>query len=865
MSAFEQIRKRLIKGTVYWREILSLFALLVGLYFFRRQQADMVLARELISSLSWPYWILLLLLFTGFVFLQSLNYRLSFAVMQSPVSWRLALDFFLKRSVVDIFLSPEHVIAERFFSIWRAKADVSHTKSRFSTYLFYFFQALAYVLIGLATLIWWALHQLVVYGKMLPAVGTGMLLLGLFFLFWRRPVWVYAVISRFFPELDITLQELAGNRINRQLIQPLMLFSLIAQWLVLLMLAAAIMAITGSGSASISWLDVFSAYALGMLFFLAMPFLKGMGLVELVMILLFLHRQFSLPEAAAIVFLFRLIQFWLPVLGGVFNFLFTPGSLLLRIYPAFLVFLLGLINLISGLSPAIHWRMRLISQYIPLSTIHASNDFVIVTGLMLLITSLYLLRGLRNAWIIAFTLGLLSCVAHLIKDIDYEEALFALFSVIVLWITRHEYRVKSNRKIVRVGVRMALVILVCSLIFGVMGFYFLNEKQFGINLNLWQSIRYTLQYFFLMNGDLQPHTRFASGFLRVINALGVGSIGLLLYGLLRPFVFQREEVESDLQRAHALVQQYGRSAIDYFKTYPDKLFYFASDGHGLVSYKVGNDFAIVLGEPVCAPDDAVEMRIIAEFEQFCEEQGLKVVYYRVDEERLPFFTQQQKKYLLIGQEAIVDALHFSMEGKARQNLRTARNTLLKKGYHIEVFSPPVPGNILQQLKAVSDDWLQKLHKQELVFSQGMFLEEEIREHTVLALMDAEQRIVAFLDLIPDYRPGEVRYDLIRKLADTPSTCMDFLMVGLIEYCQQHQIPYINMGMAPLSGIEEPKNIQELTIKMAYEKIRRFQHYRGLRFFKEKFDPVWENKYLIYQHHFDLLFIPAALNEVMKEF
>jgi phosphatidylglycerol lysyltransferase len=261
----------------------------------------------------------------------------------------------------------------------------------------------------------------------------------------------------------------------------------------------------------------------------------------------------------------------------------------------------------------------------------------------------------------------------------------------------------------------------------------------------------------------------------------------------------------------------------------------------------------------------VESRIISEFEAFCEEQGLKVVYYRVDEERLPFFTQQQKKYLLIGQEAIVDALHFSMEGKARQNLRTARNTLLKKGYHIEVFQPPVPGNILQQLKAVSDDWLQKLHKEELVFSQGMFLEEEIREHTVLALMDAEQRIVAFLDLIPDYRQGEVRYDLIRRLGNVPSTCMDFLMVGLIEYCQQRQIPYINMGMAPLSGIEEPRNIQELTIKMAYEKIKRFQHYRGLRFFKEKFDPVWENKYLIYQHHFDLVFIPAALNKVMREF
>ena len=856
---------------MYWRETIAIFALLMGLYFFRRQQADMVLARQLISDIGWPHWALLFLLLIGFVFVQSLNYRWAFATMRSPVSWKLAFDFFLKRSVVDIFLSPEHVISERFFTAWRNRADVSHTKSRFSTYLFYFFQGVSYVLIACATLIWWALHQLFMHRQLAPILVIGLLLIVVLILFWRKPSWIYAFVTRFSPELDITLQELAGSRVDRQYLQPLMLFSLIGQWLLLLMLATAVMAISGMGSAGISWLDVFSAYALGMLFFLAMPFLKGLGWVELIMIVLFLHRQFSVPEAAAIVFLFRLFQFWLPALGGVFSFLLSPGSLLLRIYPAFLIFLLGLINLISGLSPAVHWRMHLISQYLPLSTIHASNDFVIVTGVVLLITSVYMLRGLRNAWMIAIVLGISSCIAHLMKDIDYEEASFALFSVIVLWITRQEYRVKSNLKVVRVGLRMALVILCCSLIFGIVGFYFLNEKQFGINLNLWQSIRYTLSYFFLLNGDLQPHTKFASGFLRMINALGVISISLVLYGLLRPFVFQQKEVETDLQHARQLVQRYGKTAIDYFKVYPDKLFFFAPDDMGFVSYKIGGDFAVVLGEPVCKPhatgeiDDQVEQQVVEAFEAFCEDQGLKVVYYRVDEERLPFFTRMQKKYLLIGQEAIVDALHFSMEGKARQNLRTARNTLLKKGYHIQVFDPPIPGNILQQLKAVSDDWLHQLHKEELVFSQGMFLEEEIRQHTVLALMDAEQRIAAFLDLVPDYRPGEVRYDLIRKLSNAPSTCMDFLMVGLIEYCQQRQIPYINMGLAPLSGIEDPRNIQELTIKMAYEKIRRFQHYRGLRFFKEKFNPIWENKYLIYQHHFDLVFIPAALNKVMREF
>ena len=48
-----------------------------------------------------------------------------------------------------------------------------------------------------------------------------------------------------------------------------------------------------------------------------------------------------------------------------------------------------------------------------------------------------------------------------------------------------------------------------------------------------------------------------------------------------------------------------------------------------------------------------------------------------------------------------------------------------------------------------------------------------------------------------------------------------------------------------------------------EKIKRFQHYKGLRAFKEKYATFWENKYLVYDNDFDLLQLPMALNKVMK--
>jgi phosphatidylglycerol lysyltransferase len=53
------------------------------------------------------------------------------------------------------------------------------------------------------------------------------------------------------------------------------------------------------------------------------------------------------------------------------------------------------------------------------------------------------------------------------------------------------------------------------------------------------------------------------------------------------------------------------------------------------------------------------------------------------------------------------------------------------------------------------------------------------------------------------------------------------------------------------------------MKFAYEKIKSFSHFKGMREYKEKFEPVWYNKYLIYQDDYDLLQVPAVLTRVIK--
>ena len=90
------------------------------------------------------------------------------------------------------------------------------------------------------------------------------------------------------------------------------------------------------------------------------------------------------------------------------------------------------------------------------------------------------------------------------------------------------------------------------MLYGVVGFYFLDKKHFHIDFNIFQSFRYTLQNFFLIgSSDLIPRDSFARDFIYLIKISGFASISFLVYSLVRPYVFkitttEEENIESKI-------------------------------------------------------------------------------------------------------------------------------------------------------------------------------------------------------------------------------------------------------------------------------------------------------------------------------
>ncbi len=492
-----------------------------------------------------------------------------------------------------------------------------------------------------------------------------------------------------------------------------------------------------------------------------------------------------------------------------------------------------------------------------------SNSFVLIAGLFLLVTAAFMLRGLRTAWWFALMLSVFSVFGHITKGIDYEEAFVALLIVASLLATRKEYHVKTNPRLGTVGLQTAMLSMFAVILYGVIGFYFLDKKHFRIDFNFLQSLIYTLKNYFLIgSNDLVPRDAFARDFIYLIKISGFASISFLIYSLVRPYVFKVTHGEAEIARAKDLLQKFGNSAVDFFKTYSDKFIYAPEGINAFISYRISRNFAVVLENPVSENADEMKKCIIS-FGRYAYENGLRDIYYRVPKESLRLYAELSRKSFFLGQEGIVDLSSFSLEGGEKKSIRNALNKIKEQGYTTQINTPPLRDGLIQKLGAVSNEWLKITGRQEIIFSQGMFVEKEIKEQTVITVENKEEKIIAFLNIIPDYVRDEGTYDLLRKTADAPNGIMDYILVELFKYFKDNGIRYVNLGFAPLSGLDDPHNFPEKSMKFAYEKIRSFSHYKGQREYKEKFNPVWHDKFLIFNNDYDLLQVPGVLAKVIK--
>ena len=500
---------------------------------------------------------------------------------------------------------------------------------------------------------------------------------------------------------------------------------------------------------------------------------------------------------------------------------FTPRVL------AIFSFLGGLVLLFSGATPASGTRLALLGRVLPLQVIEASHFLASVAGAGLLLLSQGLARRLDGAYYLATVLLILGITSSMLKGFDYEEAALLLLVLAVLWRARPAF----DRHAAFFETRLSAAWV--AALFGAVG------ASVWLGLFAFKHVDYSreLWWQFEMQGD-------ASRFLRA--SVGAAVV-LLLFGFARLIGYAPHEAPAptqlDLQDAEKAIAAQA-STFPNLAFLKDKALLFDDTRSAFVMYAVQGRTWAVLGDPV-GPEERLT-DLVRLFLERCADFGGVPVFYEVTRTHLHRYADFGLTFVKLGEEAKVDLTTFTLEGGQAAKHRQALRRLERDGGVFRIVEPAGVPAIMSALRAVSDDWLATKAGGEKGFSLGFF-DEEYLSRFPIAVIEREGQIQAFANLWQGAQRVELSVDLMRYHRAAPRSVMEALFVHLMQWGKQQGYHWFALGMAPLSGFERSP-VAPLWNRIGaflYEHGEAVYNFQGLRAYKEKFDPIWEQHYLAY--------------------
>lgn len=567
----------------------------------------------------------------------------------------------------------------------------------------------------------------------------------------------------------------------------------------------------------------------------------GLGVFES-MILLFAPEAAS-AELLGSLLLYRGIYYLLPlivatlllaltealnrkaVVGRMAQLVGQWGSVVVPQFLALSTLIAGAVLLFSGATPAVPERLHWLREFIPLPVVEVSHFLGSLAGAVLLLLARGLQRRLDAAYLLTIVFLAGGSLLSLLKGIDYEEAmLLALMLIALIPCRRHFYRKSSlfAESFSPGWIGAILLIFICSTWLGTFAF-----KHVSYSSDLW--------WHFALKAD-------APRFLRA--AVGAGVL-LLLFSvakLLKPATKTPQPTDqTDLDKARKIISATPTTEAN-LALLGDKTLMFDQDDRGFVMYGIEGRSWITMGDPVGPPDVARDLAW--QFRELVEQHGGQPVFYEVGPSMLHVYLDMGLTLFKLGEEARVPLNDFTLAGSKRKGLRYTHSRLSREGCSFEVIPVAAVPALLPDLQRISDTWLQEKNSREKGFSLGFFNTDYLLNFPV-AVVRIENEIVAFANLWTGAERHELSLDLMRYNLQAPSGIMEYLFINLMLWGQEQGYQFFSLGMAPLSGLEN-RPFAPLWHRVGafiFRQGEHFYNFEGLRHYKEKFDPIWEPRYL----------------------
>lgn len=376
----------------------------------------------------------------------------------------------------------------------------------------------------------------------------------------------------------------------------------------------------------------------------------------------------------------------------------------------------------------------------------------------------------------------LGIVLSLLKGLDYEEAIIlAVMLLIFLPCHREFYRKASviSERLTPTWAILITAVLISSVWLGIF-----SHKHVEYSGQLW--------WRFAVNANAPRFMRATTG----------AAVLVLLYGVVRllsPRVAEPLPTDPETMLAVEDIVRRSPKTCAYLALLGDKSFLLSEGRSCFIMYGIEGRSWIAMGDPV-GPKEQWES-LLWRYRELCDRHDGWPVFYQIETAKLDLYLDLGMTFLRLGEEGRVHLKDFSLEGSSRKALRHAYNKVKRENCSFSVIPCEQIADVLDQLKQISDAWLEEKNTREKGFSLGFFESAYIKK-TPVAIVRKEGSIVAFANIWAGAENEELSIDLMWHLPSAPGGIIDYLFVELMPWGRQQGYNWFNLGMAPISGLED---------------------------------------------------------------
>jgi phosphatidylglycerol lysyltransferase len=298
----------------------------------------------------------------------------------------------------------------------------------------------------------------------------------------------------------------------------------------------------------------------------------------------------------------------------------------------------------------------------------------------------------------------------------------------------------------------------------------------------------------------------------------------------------------------------------------------------------------VVGDPI-GPAEEIQP-LLREFSDHCRERDWQFAFFQARPERLPDYRRLGWRAIHIGEDPLLWTDKFTLEGSSVGELRRMVRKLDRQGLEARMFipgenpfDPARESELLEQLREISADWMRARHGGEKGFCMGRFDPHALGESWLaVAWNPARSRAEAFATWVPIPARQGWAVDMMRRRSDAPTGATEFLVVKSVERARERGDRLMSLSLAGLANVPDSGELpaadeaagnvtpaagaageertrpagEDRAREFLMETLARYYDFKGLFRWKKKFNPVFEDRYLVYPEPLALPRVARAL-------